>query len=171
VSGPHGRDENAWAEAIEATITTIKQQIPTARQIILPAVVGGPGGKPCPAPAGGRKARPGSKADGVVRTSAQLPDSVNAIRAVVKKHADGAVERVAGFESRVRACEDYAGALGHLTPAAAAVARAMGEHRARSEREPARAADGSAAAVARLKLLTAEFIAQHTKTTRGKAAP
>jgi enterochelin esterase-like enzyme/ubiquinone/menaquinone biosynthesis C-methylase UbiE len=132
VSGPYGSDEKAWAEAIEATIVTIKKKIPTARQIILQAVVGGPGGKPCPAPAGGHKARLGGKGGGDVRASAQHPHIVNAIRAVVKKHAGGAMEIVAGFEPQVRACEDYADALGHLTPAAAAaVGRTIGEHYAR----------------------------------------
>jgi hypothetical protein len=138
VSGPFGSDEKAWAEAIEATIATIRQKIPTARQIILQAVVGGPDGKPCPAPAGRRKTRPGGKNGGDVRASAQHPHIVNAIRAVVKKHAGGALEIVAGFEPKVRACGDYADALGHLTPdGAAAVARGIGEHYARSEREPA----------------------------------
>ncbi len=137
VSGSYGSDEKAWAEAIEATLATIKKKIPTARQIILQAVVGGPEGKPCPAPAGGRKARPGGKAGGEVRASAQHPHIVNAVRAVVKKHAGSAVEIVADFESQVRGCDDYADALGHLTPGAAAtIARAIGEHYARAERKP-----------------------------------
>lgn len=137
VSGPFGSDERAWAEAIEATIATIQTKVPTARQIILQAVVGGPEGRPCPAPAGGRKARPGGKTVGEVRASVQHPHIVSAIRAVVKKHAGGRVEIVAGFEPQVRACADYADALGHLTPGgAAAVARAIGEHYERMDGTP-----------------------------------
>ncbi|MDZ4290106.1 MAG: hypothetical protein U0984_19220 [Prosthecobacter sp.] len=137
VSGPYGSDEKAWAEAIEATIATICQKIPTARQIILQAVVGGPDGKPCPAPAGGRKARPGGKSGGDVRASSQHPHIVNAIRAVVKKYVGGAVEIVAGYEPKLRACEEYADALGHLTPdGAAAVARVIGKHYAPLDRNP-----------------------------------
>jgi hypothetical protein len=47
---------------------------------------------------------------------------------------------VAGFEPQVRGCDDYADALGHLTPdGATAVARALGEHYARNERDTIRA--------------------------------
>jgi hypothetical protein len=136
VSGPYGSDEKAWADAIEATVATIKKKIPTARQIILQTVVGGPGGKPCPAPAGGRKARPGGKAGGEVRASTQHPHIVNAIRTVVERHVGGAVKTAAGYEPQVRGCEDYRDALGHLTPdGAVAVARALGEHYAQPDRK------------------------------------
>jgi hypothetical protein len=115
VSGPFGDDEKAWADAIEATLTTIRQKIPTARQIILQAVVGGPEGKSCD-----------------TRAARHHPHIVNAIRAVAKKHAGETVAIVAGYKPRVRSCEDYADALGHLTPASAlVVARSIGEYYAK----------------------------------------
>jgi hypothetical protein len=127
ISGPYGADEKAWAQAITATIRTITAKLPSARQIILQAVVGGPGGQPCPAPAGGP-----ARGDGRVRASWQHAHIVRAINEVVKELVDGPVAIVAGFEPQVRSCEDYADALGHITPAGGAAAgRAIGEYYAR----------------------------------------
>jgi hypothetical protein len=130
VSGPYGDDEKAWTEAIAETVKLIREKIPSARQIILQPVVGGPDGKPCVPP--GRES-------GRVRASWQHNHIVNAIREVVKQHqaedgAAGEVEVVAGHLPQVMACTDYSDALGHLTPEAAeAVARRIGEYYAREQ--------------------------------------
>lgn len=129
ISGPYGSDEQAWAEAIDATIDTIRAKYPGVRQVILQSVVGGPEGKSCPAPAGRGGVR---KGDGRVRASWQHAHIVAAIRRVVRKREGDPVSIIAGFEPKVRACDDYADALGHLTPAGAeAAGRAIGEHYAR----------------------------------------
>ncbi|MDP3072924.1 MAG: alpha/beta hydrolase [Opitutaceae bacterium] len=123
ISGPYGSDEKAWADAINATINTIEKKLPTARQIVLQPVVGGPGGQPCPAPAGSQSR------DGRIRASWQHAHISNAIREVVKHRVGATVSVIAGIEPQVRTCDDYADALGHLTPAgAAAAARAIGAH-------------------------------------------
>ncbi len=133
ISGPYGSDENAWGEAIDATIDTIRKKLPSVRQIILQPVVGGPNGQPCPAPAGARKGAPGG---GNVRASWQHAHIVNAIREIVKRHAADSVEVLAGCQPTVRSCDDFADALGHLTPeGAAAAARAIGEYYARLDRD------------------------------------
>jgi hypothetical protein len=125
VSGPYGDDEKAWAEAVAESVKVIRTKIPSARQIILQPVVGGPEGKPCPAPGGG---------DRKVRASWQHNHIANAIREVVKQHEaneeeTGKVQLVVGFLPQVGACDDYSDALGHLKPQAAeAVGRRIGEY-------------------------------------------
>jgi hypothetical protein len=125
VSGPYGDDEKAWAEAIAETVKRIREKIPSARQIILQPVVGGPEGKTCVPP---------GRDGGRVRASWQHNHVANAIRAVVKQHEAkgddaGKVEVVAGHLPQVRTCADYSDALGHLTPEAAeSVARRIGEY-------------------------------------------
>jgi hypothetical protein len=124
ISGPYGTNETAWAEAIAATVRVIHEKFPTARVIVLQPVVGGPDGKPCSAPAGGK-----GKGDGRVRASWQHGHIAKAIQAVVQSHEDDQVKVIAGFLPQVRACDDYADALGHLTPeGAAAAARAIASH-------------------------------------------
>jgi hypothetical protein len=124
VSGPYGDDEKAWAEAITETVKNIRQKIPSAREIILQPVVGGPEGKSCPAP--------GGQAGQLVRASWQHNHIAAAIREVVKQHAGGEVKVVAGYSPRVRTCDDYRDGLGHLTEEAAkAAGRAIGEYYAR----------------------------------------
>jgi acetyl esterase/lipase len=146
VSGPYGDDEKAWAEAIDATVAAIRKNIPTARQIILQAVVGGPDGKVCPAPASGRGPR-GRAGGGQVRASWQHKHIVSAIRAVAKAHAGDTVPIIAGYEPKVRSCDDYADALGHLTrEGAVAAARAIGERYASLDAE-----DGKSGHVERQK--------------------
>jgi hypothetical protein len=123
VSGPYGSDEKAWAEAITATVENIRKKIPSARQIILQPVVGGPDGKPCPTPGGGQ-----------VRASWQHKHIEKAIQEVVQKYAKQDVPVVAGYSPRVRTCDDYTDGLGHLKPEAAeAIARMIGEHYARQD--------------------------------------
>jgi hypothetical protein len=128
VSGPYGADEQAWAAAITATVQVIREKIPTARIIILQPVVGGPSGRPCPAPGGGDQRQ--------VRASWQHQHIANAIQQVVKqnKGKSGDVEVIAGYMPQVRTCSDYTDALGHLTPdAAQAAGRAIAEYYAAKE--------------------------------------
>ena len=133
ISGPYGDDENAWAEAIKATVETIRNKIPTAKQIILQAVVGGPNGEPCPAPAGGFGFMGGGSG---VRASTQFPHIVNAINEVVKQHEGDDVQIIAGYEPKLPSCDGFSDALGHLTPqGAAAVAKLIGEYYASLDAE------------------------------------
>jgi hypothetical protein len=104
ISGPFGDDEPAWADAIEATIEQIRNKIPSAQQIILQAVVGGPDHMSCP------------WEDGQVRASWQHAHIDNAIAEVV----GGDV--IAGFSPEVENCGQYADAQGHLTQEGSAVA-------------------------------------------------
>jgi hypothetical protein len=125
VSGPYGDDEKAWSEAISETVAVIRQKLPSVRQIVLQPVVGGPGGKPCPAPGGGQRQ---------VRASWQHNHIARAIEQVVGQHKDSEVQVVAGFAPQVRSCADYTDALGHLTPEAAqAAGRALGEYYLRQD--------------------------------------
>lgn len=140
ISGPYGDDENAWAEAIDATVDVIQQKLPAVRRIILQAVVGGPEGKPCSAPTASRKASGGGR----VRASWQHAHIVKAIRTVVEKRDGRLVSVVAGYEPTVRSCGDYTDALGHLTPeGAAAVGRAIAEYYARQDARPDARAPGA----------------------------
>lgn len=122
ISGPYGSDERAWAEAIEATVETIKVKYPTTRQIWLQPVVGGPEGVGS-AP-GGRR----------VRAARQHAHILNAIREVVRRQGGGAVRVVEGAVPRVRSMADYTDGLGHLThDAAAVIGRALGEYYAQRD--------------------------------------
>jgi hypothetical protein len=131
ISGPYGEDEAAWARAISATIDTIKTKYPSARQIILQPVVGGPGGQTCAPP---------GRPDGRVRASWQHKHIHAAIRQVVKDRGEDSVRIVEGFAPQVRTCDDYSDALGHLKQEAAAViGKAIGEHYAQRDTECAAA--------------------------------
>lgn len=105
ISGPYGADEARWAAAIEATVAVIRERYPSASQIVLQPVVGGPGHEDC--------FLDGEK----VRASWQHAHIDAAIAAV----ADG-TEVVAGPSPEVRSCADYRDVLGHLTPDGAAAA-------------------------------------------------
>jgi hypothetical protein len=105
ISGASGEDVGAWAKDISAAIATIRQKTPTARQIILQPVIGGPNGQPCALPRGG-----------FVRSSVQHPYIAQAIERVVS--SAGAGDVVAGMKPQVRSCDDYMPDIGHLTPAA-----------------------------------------------------
>ena len=105
ISGASGEDVSAWARDISNAIATIRQKIPTARQIILQPVIGGPNGQQCPLPGGG-----------FVRASVQHPYIVQAIKRVVSTAGAGSV--VTGMAPQVRSCDDYAPDIGHLAPAA-----------------------------------------------------
>ncbi|MBA4149048.1 MAG: hypothetical protein H0X66_13100 [Verrucomicrobia bacterium] len=117
ISGPYGSNEAAWADAIDATIKTIRQKLPTARRIILQPVVGGPAHASC------------SSGDQLVRASWQHKHIDNAIADVVTRRAGGDIEVHPGFSPEVRTCSDYADSLGHLTRSAGAAAgRAVAEY-------------------------------------------
>jgi hypothetical protein len=117
VSGPYGSNEAAWADAIDATIDTIRQKLPTVQRIILQPVVGGPEHDSC-------------YSDGqLVRASWQHKHIDNAIAAVVTRRAGEEIEVHPGYSPEVRDCFDYVDALGHLTRAGAAAAgRAVAEY-------------------------------------------
>jgi acetyl esterase/lipase len=106
VSGPYGDDVQAWTTAIRETIKTVRDQLPSVRQIVLQAVVGGPDHEICRFE--GRR----------VRASWQHPYIDEAIAG----SASVAADVVAGFSPEVRSCSDYRDATGHLTPAGAAAA-------------------------------------------------
>ena len=95
------RSPSAWAVAIDAAVTTIRDKYPALSEVALQPVVGGPGHQVCPAPGGGD-----------VRASASHPDIDQGIAMVV----GGDV--VAGASPEVGACDDYEDALGHLTQTA-----------------------------------------------------
>jgi hypothetical protein len=109
ISGPYGDDEEAWVEAIAESIVAIWERVPTARQIVLQPIVGGPSGSVCEG-ADGRR----------VRAAWQHLHIDNAIAMV----ASGDV--VAGLSPEVRDCADFANETGHLTAEGAAeVGRAI----------------------------------------------
>jgi hypothetical protein len=101
ISGGLGTDTAAWEREIRGVISQLRSRYPTARQIVLEPVVGGPGHSIC---------RFGT-AD--VRASANHP----VIDAAISRIVMGDV--VAGASPEVDTCADYQDALGHLTPAAA----------------------------------------------------
>jgi hypothetical protein len=105
ISGSSGEDVSAWVQDISKAISTIRQKVPSARQIILQPVIGGPNGQQCPLPSGG-----------FVRASVQHPYIVRAIEEVAASSASGNI--VAGMKPQVRSCEDYMPDIGHLAPAA-----------------------------------------------------
>jgi len=88
---------------IRNVLATIRNRYPSARQIVLQPVVGGPGHATCP--------RAGAQ-EGVVRASYNHPIIHEAIGRVV----GGDV--VAGPDSSARSCADYADDVGHLTSSA-----------------------------------------------------
>ncbi|MCA9491782.1 MAG: hypothetical protein KC621_17745 [Myxococcales bacterium] len=112
VSGPYGEDEQAWLDAILATIDEIESRMPSVEEIVLQPVVGGPGEQACPSSGGG-----------AVRASWQ------------HSHIDAAIamavggEVTAGASPEVADCTDYADGLGHLVPEAAeAIAAELGAY-------------------------------------------
>jgi hypothetical protein len=101
ISGGLGTDTAAWEREIRAVISQLQSRYPSARQIVLEPVVGGPHHAIC-------------RFDTLnVRASANHPVIDVAISRVVA----GSV--VAGFSPEVDTCTDYQDALGHLTPSAA----------------------------------------------------
>ncbi|MEM7143605.1 MAG: hypothetical protein AAF591_00630 [Verrucomicrobiota bacterium] len=119
ISGPYGSDETAWANAINATIETIKSKLPTATRIILQPVVGGPDHATCIfTPTGAQ-----------IRASWQHAHIDNAIDDVIAQRFGTTPEVVPGFSPEVRTCADYTDATGHLTlEAAAAIGATIGEY-------------------------------------------
>jgi hypothetical protein len=110
VSGGFGADLDAWIEAIEAAVRTIRAKLPSARMILLQAVVGGPEHSDC---------------DGAVRAAVQHPVIDEAIERAAGDHSDVA----AGYSPEVQSCEGFSDAKGHLSVSAAeAAGRAIGEY-------------------------------------------
>lgn len=120
VSGPYGDDEDAWVEAIRATLATLRTKVPAAtlERIVLQPVVGGPNHQTCLF--NGQQ----------VRASWQHAHIDNAIAVVVQ----GDPRVVAGMSPEVGDCSEYADAKGHFTSAGSqAAGKAIGEYYAREE--------------------------------------
>jgi hypothetical protein len=100
VSDDFHADVGWWAGQINTVLGIIHRRYPSARQIVLHPVVGGPGGSTCQI--GGQD----------VRASFNHPYIWQAINQV----AGGDV--AVGFDATVRTCADYADTTGHLTDAA-----------------------------------------------------
>jgi hypothetical protein len=96
VSDDFHTDVNWWVQQINATLSVIHRRYPSARQIMLQPVVGGPGGSRCQI--GGQD----------VRASFNHPYILEGIGRVV----GGDV--TAGANPMVRSCGDYADTTGHL---------------------------------------------------------
>lgn len=110
VSAGYGEDLDAWVDNTDAAVQTIREKIPSARMIILQAVVGGPDHNSCN--------------DGV-RAARQHPVIDEAI-AIVAGRYDDVVE---GYSPEVESCGDFSDGKGHLTAdAAATVGRKIGEY-------------------------------------------
>lgn len=100
--GEYLSDASAWAERIDAAVSTIRQKFPGVEEIILQPVVGGPDGGRC-------------SEDGVtVRATFNQPY----IAAGIQQVAGGDV--VAGAIPEVRSCDDYRDGIGHFKPDAKA---------------------------------------------------
>jgi hypothetical protein len=95
-------DVEAWAERIGAAVTTIRDKLPSASEIILQPVVGGPDGEAC------------DHGGVTVRATFNQPY----IEAAIQEVAGGDV--VAGAVPEVRTCEDYRDSIGHFEPEAKA---------------------------------------------------
>jgi hypothetical protein len=109
VSGGYGADLDAWVAAIEEAVETIRAKLPSARMILLQAVVGGPDHSDC---------------DGAVRAAVQHPVIDEAIEQAAGDHPDV----TAGYSPEVASCEGFSDAKGHLSASAArAAGRAIGE--------------------------------------------
>lgn len=103
-SSATGGDPVGFMERIiRNVVTTIRNRYPSARQIVLQPVVGGPGGTACP----WRGAQ-----EGAVRASYNHPFISQAAGRVVGG------EVVLGPDMAVRTCADYADDQGHLTDSA-----------------------------------------------------
>jgi hypothetical protein len=97
VSDDFHADVGWWVGQINTVLGLIRGKYPSAKQIVLHPVVGGPGGALCKI--GGQD----------VRAAFNHPYIWQAINQV----AGGNV--VVGFDSQVRSCADYADTTGHLT--------------------------------------------------------
>ncbi|HVR79544.1 MAG TPA: S-layer homology domain-containing protein [Acidimicrobiia bacterium] len=112
VSGAN-RSVTAWVEAVEAVIDTIEIKVPSAENIILQPIVGGPNGSLCPA-GGGED----------VRASENHPEIDTAIEQVAAGRSD--VHQSAS--PVVGTCSHYIDEIGHLTDDGASfVAESLGE--------------------------------------------
>jgi len=97
ISGPFEADERAWADAIQATLDQIAIKLPSAQEILLQPVVGGPQEQDC------------FFQGNLVRASWQHHHIDNAIATLVGGNI------VAGASPEVQSCGEYEDALGHLT--------------------------------------------------------
>jgi predicted esterase len=106
-----------WVDAINATIDTVVLKLPSARRVVLQAVIGGPGHQLC------------TNGSQVVQASASHPYIDEAIAIVVAARAGTLPEVIAGISPEVRDCSDYDDGLGHLTRSGAvAAAQSIGNY-------------------------------------------
>lgn len=106
ISGPFGADEQAWADAIQATLDQIAIELPSAQKVLLQPVVGGPQEQDC------------FFQGNLIRASWQHHHIDNAIATLV----GGSV--AAGASPEVQSCDEYEDQQGHLTHAGAVAAGA-----------------------------------------------
>ena len=106
ISGPFGADEQAWADAIQATLDQIAIKLPSAQEVLLQPVIGGPQEQDC------------FFQGNLVRASWQHRHIDNAIATLVGGSA------AAGASPEVQSCDEYEDQPGHLTHAGAVAAGA-----------------------------------------------
>jgi hypothetical protein len=99
VSGIYGADEDAWVAAIAPVVTVIETKYPSAAEILLQPVVGGPGHADC------------FFQGELVRASWQHAHIDAAIARLVAGHV------AAGASPEVGSCDHYIDQVGHLTDA------------------------------------------------------
>lgn len=103
------RRVDAWERAIREAVDTIRRRVPSAAELVLQPVVGGPANATCAV-----EGRP-------VRASVNHPDIDEAI--------DGLGIGTVGASPEVRDCSEYADGLGHLTEdGSRAVATGLAAH-------------------------------------------
>lgn len=111
------RPISEWVNDIEDAVETTWEKRPTANEIVLMAIVGGPDHAVCMF-GSGFWSQP-------VQASVNHPDIDAAIEQVAVNNADVTV----GFSPEVASCNQYADSLGHLTPAGSSyVAQTAGEY-------------------------------------------
>jgi hypothetical protein len=111
ISGTYGADEQAWADAIQATLDQIAIKLPSAQQVLLQPVVGGPLEQNC------------FFQGDLIRASWQHRHIDNAIATFV----GGSV--ALGASPEVQSCNEYEDQPGHLThDGAVAAGAALGAY-------------------------------------------
>lgn len=121
ISGPYGTDLVAWRTNTEAAITTIMQRIPSAVQMVLIPVVGGPAHQTCPCTVAMQSTLQDCSYGPDVRASWQHAYIDTAIGMVLSDiqggiyTPPGGAQVVAGISPEVRTCDDYYDGIGHLT--------------------------------------------------------
>ena len=118
ITGDYQNESQWWVGQIQQAVVNIKNKYPSARQILLQPVVGGPNNQQCPF---------GSE---IVRASYNHPIIDQAITLIAAADPSGTVK--AGFSPEVPTCSGYKDWKGHLTDQVKGqVGRTIGEYYAR----------------------------------------